>query len=265
MGKLIISGDFCSSGIITSISEATGFSDDNVNDYWHLKMRYRCNALPKSDTDFVLKFDMKTAQTVAAIVINDVNSDYIRIRGHATDLANNWAGATFDSGDVAVSLDPVVNRYKVYLPLTAFNYRWLALQMPAAASAVGDYTAKWEVGSVVPLDSVTELSRNMSFGYQRTAEKPYEDIPIPHGGFQRASLGDDLAWADDVVLGRRTETEELELWTINRYDIGSPVILYENRGDASKVYLCLRDDAYQGTLVTNNSVVGNTIRFKELI
>ena len=46
--------------------------------------------------------------------------------------------------------------YKIYIPAVA-SKRWMAVQVPAAATAVGGYTAKWEVGSAVVLDSITEL------------------------------------------------------------------------------------------------------------
>lgn len=247
-------------------SESSGFSKVNVMDYWHLKRRFRAADLTKSAVNPLLRIDMTTAHTIVAVMLNDVNFDKVRIFGHATDLGANWAGATFDSGaDHSVSLNTQINRYNIYIPLTAFNYRWLAITTPAAASAVGSYLTYWEVGSVVLLDSVTTLSKNMAYGYKRQASKAYQDIILAHGGGERISLGDQRKWEADIVFGNRILTDETELWTIDNYNIGIPLIFYENDGDTSKVYLCLRDDAYEGTIEADNIVKGNIIRFKELI
>ncbi len=260
MGKLIISGDFVDLGVITSRTEDASFPDGNVNDRWNLKRHFR--AADVNVNDWLLKFDFKSAQTVEGVFLNDVNFNEVQIEGHATDA---WGGPTYPGSIIDVDLDVITNRYKVYIPISGFNLKWMRIFIPAGAAAVGNYQNKWEVGTVVVMDSVTELSRNMSFGYQRASDKPYEDLSLPHGGFGRTNLGNDLAWVGDVILGRRTETEEEELWTINKYSIGDPVIIYENRGKTSKSYLCLRDDPYQGSLITNNNVQGNTIRFKELV
>ena len=264
MAKLIISGDFCTIATpdITSRTEAGGsYVDWHTIDYWHLKRRFRAD--DKNTNDWLLKFHWATATAVVGLVLNDVNFDKVAIQGNNADAA--WGTPTYDGADLDISRDEVVDRHKIYIPLTGFTHNYLRIFIPTGTSATGDYQTKWEVGSVVPIHSITELSRNMSFGYQRSTEKPYEDLPLSHGGFERVSLGDELPWVGDVRFGRRTVTEELELWAINNYDIASPLVLYENRDNTSKVYLCLRDDSYQSVLVTNTSVVGNTIRFKELI
>ena len=247
-------------------SVASGFSKANVMDYWHLKRRLRAGDLTKSDINPIYRFDMTSAQTIVGIVLIDVNFNKVRIRGHATDLGVNWAASTFDSGaDHIVSLNTQINRYHIYIPLTAFNLRWSAIMTPAAASAVGSYTTYWEIGSVVLLDSVTTLTKNMAYGYARQASKAYQDITLAHGGGERISLGDQRKWEADVIFGNRILTDEAELWTIDNYDIGKPLIFYENDGDTSKVYLCLRDSGYEGTIEADNIVKGNMIRFKELI
>ena len=54
MGNFIFSNDFIDLGTITSITETAGYADDNVEEYWHLKRRFRATGAPKSDTDFLL-------------------------------------------------------------------------------------------------------------------------------------------------------------------------------------------------------------------
>ncbi len=262
MGDIIVSNDFVDLGTITAISVTAGYPDENVEEYWHLKRRFRAGAVPKSDTDFLLKFDFGAAKSVVAVVLNDVNFDTARIRAHASDLANNWAASTYTGlADNTVSLDERVNRYKIYIP-AVFDLQWMIVQVPAAASAVGDYTTKWEVGSVVVLSAVNTFAKN---AYSRSAAKPFEDVEMPSGGFERVSLGDNLAWEGTVSIDTRAESDESELWTLNALDSSQPLILYENRDEDDKVYLCVRDDAYVGNLVYQGLITGSTIRFKELV
>ena len=263
---LIISDDILqiNNTEITARSTATGFAKKNVMNFWHLKCRFRADDLTKSDTNYLIKFDLGSAQTVVGVMLNDINFDKACIYGHASDLGTDWSTASYDSGDISVSLDNIVNRYKAYIPLTAFNYQWLAVAVPSAASVVGTYTTKWEVGEVAILDSVTTLAKTMSYGYQRQASKAFRDIELPYGGVERVALGDNLRWAGNTIFGNRTKTQENELWTVNAMDNAKPIVFYENDGDTSKVYVCTKGD-YVGTIIANDAVIGNTITFREII
>lgn len=260
MPSTIISGDFIDLGTITSISETAGFDDDFVEDYGHLKRRFRATGVPKSDTDFLLVFDFGSAQSVVAVVLNDVNFDTARVRLHTADLGNNWGAADVDSGDLTVSLDEQVNRYKIYVPIIG-NKRWMVVHVPAAASAVGPYQARWEVGSVVALDSITTLTKNT---YSRTSEQEFKELPLPSGGFERVSLGE-IGWKGTLGFDVRKASDEDVLWALNNYTIADPLILYENNNDTSKVHLCVRDNSYEGDLIYHDVARGNSINFKELI
>ena len=260
MGDIIISNDFVDLGTITSISEATGYDDVNVKDYWHLKRRYRAGGLPKSNEDYLLKFDFGAEKSVVAIVLDDINFTPLRIRAHATDLGNDWSGGFFYAAP-GVTLDERVNRYSVYIP-AVFDKQWMVIQVPAGASALGDYQDAWEIGRVVVLDSKNEFAKN---AYSRSAIKPFEDIKMPSGSIERVSLGDNLAWEGIVSIDNRAETDEAELWALNALDSSKPLVFYENRGETNKVYICLRDNAYKGNLVHQGLVTGSTIKFKELV
>lgn len=265
---IILSNDYIKpiNANIYARSEVGGFAKVNTMDFLHLKRRFRADDLTKSDINPILRFDLSAAKTIVAVVLVDVNFDKVRIRGDAGDLGADWSGSTFDSGaDHAVSLNTQINRYHIYIPLTAFNLQWLAIMTPAAASAVGSYTTKWEIGKVVILDSVTTLSKNMAYGYKRKASISYIDSDHATGGSERVKISDDRQWMADIVFNYRTLTDEAELWTIDNIDIGNPLIFYENDSDTSKVYLCLRDDSYEGTIMAKNAVEGNVIGFKELI
>lgn len=266
MGNIIISSDLISvaDGGITAQSTASGFAKDDVMDFWHLKRRWRLNTANKSSTNPIIYFDLGAATTVTSIFLNDVNFSKVLILGHASSLTTNWAAATFSSGEVAVSVDAQVGRYKVYVPLTSFNYRWLAICVPSAASAVGSYTTKWEIGTVCILNSISTFTENMTYGYVRGAKQARIDLESASGHRERTKIGA-VRWEGVLSFGHRTTTEEADLTTMNNLDIDDPLVFYENNSDTSKAYLCLRDDDYMGTQVANSVVTGSTIRLTELI
>lgn len=267
MGNLIITNDLISvaDAEITARSTAAGFEKKAVMDFWHLKRRHRADDLVKSDVNPLFRLDMGAAMTVAAILLNDINYDKVRIRGHATDLNNDWTASTFDSGDVTVSQNAWTGRYQAFIPLTAFDLRWIAVCTPAAASAVGSYLTKWETGTVVLLDSATALTVNMSYGFQEWADDGYDEVTFPGGGLERVNLRDEMRWYCQCPFGARTPTDETELKTLNRYHRAEPLVWYRNNSDTSEAYLCVRDDPYKSETQALNIVNGNTLSFKELI
>lgn len=268
MGNIILTNSFINvtDAYITARSQATGYDKQNVVDLWHLMRRFRADDLTKSDTNPLLVFDFGAAQDVAAVAVIGVNFDKVRIKGHDSDLGTDWSAADFDSGNVSVSMNALTRRYQCYVPLTAFDYRYLAVMTPAATSAVGSYTDAWEVCKVAIVESATPLSVNMGYGYRRKAAKPYKDVSLLHGGGERVGLGDARRFEATLVFdGLRAESEEAEMWALNALDESGPVLFYENRGDTSAVYVCLRDDGYEGVVVHNGLVEGNQIRIRELV
>jgi hypothetical protein len=261
MANIIISDDFLDLGTITSRTEATGYPDDNVEDYWHLGKRFRAD--DATDTDWLLKFNMGAARSVAAIMLNNVNFDHVQFQLHSADA---WGAPDHDSGDLTVSLNTIINRYNIiYVPSAVVTKQWLQIYIPATASPVGSYTTKWEVGSVVVLDSYTQFGHNMSWGYSRKAVQAYQEMPLPHGGFEIANLGDHKQWIGRTVFGARAVADEADLWTLNQIAPGSPMVFYENDSDTSKVYLCVRSTDYEGTIISNAAITGSDMEFRELI
>ncbi len=249
---------------VTAQSTTAGYAKKNVMDLTRLKRRWRMNALTKSDSNPVLRFDLSSAKTVVAVFLNDVNFDKVVIKGHASDLGTDWSGASFSSSEIAVSLDAQVGRYKVFIPLTAFSYRWLAVIVPAAAAAVGSYIAKWEIGTVVILGSVDTFTRNMSYGYERGAEQSYSDISMRSKHRQRVEYGE-IQWVATLQFGSRNTNKESDLTTLNTYGIADELVFFENESDTSRAYLCYRDDHYSGTLIYMDIVSGGSLRLKELV
>lgn len=262
MGNIIIDNDLITvaTAEITVQSTAAGYSKADVFIFKSPERRYRMDSADKSDVNPIMYFDLTSAQTVDAIVLDAVNFDTVQIFGHASDLGVDWSTATFDSGELTVSKDAQTGRYKIYIPLTAFNYRWLAIGVPASATAVGSYTAKWEIGRVGIMDTATEFSKQMSRGYKRGADQAFTENAIG----ERDKTGP-IYWVGTLDFGYRTDTQETDLTTLNNYDIDDTVIFYENFGDTSKVYFCYRLDSYSGMYAGLGYVKGESIKFRERV
>jgi len=89
-------------------------------------------------------------------------------------------------------------------------------------------------------------------------------LKLTSGHVERDSLGD-MQWSGTLTFGVRTTTEEADLTTLNNLDISETLVYYENAGDTSKVYVCLRDDHYKGTYLANGIVTGNSIKLTERV
>lgn len=259
MPNTIISGDFVGLGTITSRTEDANFPDGNVEDLWHLKRRFRADDVNVGS--WLLKFDFGSAQTVEGVFLNDVNFDEVVIQGNDADEWV-WPPPSYNSGAtvVDIALDETVNRYKAYIPVSGFDLRWMLIYIPASASAVGSYLAKWQIGTVVVLDSITEITKNT---YSRTSVKAFRDIEMPSEGFERINLGE-MRWEGSIGFDTRKESNETSLWALNNIDNSAPLVFYENDSDTSKAYLCLRDGAYEGSLIHHGVARGNSVEFKEL-
>jgi len=257
MEDSIYSDDFIDLGTITSRTEDANYPDDNVEDYWHLKRRFRANDVTAND--WLLKFNFGAAKTVVGVFLNDVNFNKVKIQGHATDA---WGDPTYPGTALTVSLDARVNRYKIYIPITGFNLQWMRIFIPTGTTAVGDYTTKWEVGSVVVLDSISTIHKN---AYTRKSSKAFQDLSLPHGGFERVTLADALRWEGSFSIDLRAESDESSYWPINILDSAQPLVFYENANVTNKAYLCLRDTDFEANLLYRGAFRGNTIKLKELI
>jgi len=138
-----------------------------------------------------------------------------------------------DSGELVVSQSKRTGRYNIiYIPSAVVTKQWMRVFIPNAASAVGSYTTKWEVGAMVALDSYETIE---IYGYSQTAVKAFEDISLPHGGTERVSLGDMWCWKGTVDIPQRAEGDEDQYWTFNLFDPSEPMIFYENRGETQNV------------------------------
>lgn len=260
---LIYSQDFITvaDAAISARSSTAGYDKIDIMDYWHLKARHRAADLTKSDVSPLFKIDMGAAKTVSSVLLLDVNYDVTRIFGHASSLASDWSTASYDSADVSVSQNPWTGRYNAYIPLTSFNYRWLAVGTPAAASTVGSYQTYWETGLVCILDSVTELSMDYAMMRQST-EQLFENV----GRSGRVSLNDVPGWVGEVSFGERRRSLETELRTLGRADLATPIMFYLNDSDTSEAYVCLLDQGYSSEWFGYDAVRGGqSMKFREIV
>ena len=213
---------------------------------------------------WTLKKDIKDEQSLDSIVLNDVNFDKVIIRGHNSSLGVDWTTASYNSGTITINKDTQVNRYSIYIPLTNFKYGYIAIIVPTTASVVGIYFNKWEIGRIGLLHTATEFSKTMSRNYKRGAERAFSELNLKSGHDERLIKGP-IRWIGTLDFQARTTAEEADLTTLNNMDIGDTLIFYENNGDTSKVYFCLRDDDYFGTYISSETIIGCSIRLKERI
>jgi len=239
---------------ITARSQAAGGrTKANVMDRWDLERNFRANDVTAND--YLLKFNFGSAQTLTGIFLNDVNFNKVKIQGHDSDA---WGAPTYAGTDLTVSQNPITGRYHIYIPLTAFSYQYLRIFIPSGTTAVGSYTTKWQIGTVCLLSSVTELSKNMAWGYGQTGKHFYNESIN-----ERIPTAERIRWEGSLVFGNRAKTSESELWTVNRMDMSLPFVYYENEGNTSAAYLCVREDSIETSWFSPNGVSGNTIKIKE--
>ena len=82
---IIVSNDFISvaNAEITARSEYSNYVKIGVMDYWHLNRQFRANDVTAND--YLLKFDMTSAQSVEGVFLNDVNFDTVKLQSDTDD------------------------------------------------------------------------------------------------------------------------------------------------------------------------------------
>ena len=153
MGNVVFSNDFVSinSTSVTGRNASTSYPAINVTDNWHLKRCFRSTDSTGDANNPLLIFDMGSAKTVEAVMLNNVNFNTVKIMGSSANLSTDWSTCA-NGSNVAIGQDEIVGRYKAYIPTTSgFNYQYLAVVVPATASLVdsGGSTAVLEVGTVL--------------------------------------------------------------------------------------------------------------------
>jgi len=238
----------------TARNANSSYPATNISERWHLIRTFK--SADATANDWLLKLDMASAQTVAAIVLNHVNFTSVIIQGHASD---SWGSPSFTT-TVSISQDPAVDRYKAFIPLTAFNYRYLRIFIPTGQTPTDD--SVWYVGNVEVLDSYETLVHNATT-FPRTSDVQKSETTI-HGNTTDVITHGGRYFEGSLSFNIRKASDETELWTLNNLDPATPLVLYENLSDTSKVYTVIKTGAYKGTLKAGLLVSGNSISFKEI-
>ena len=252
---IIYSNDFITSLTITPRSENSSYPAENIEEQWHLPRLFK--AEDATANDYLMVIDMASAKTVAAVFLNHVNFTSVTIQGHASD---SWGSPSFTT-TVTISEDDVVDRYKAFIPLTSFNYRYMRIFIPSGQTPTSD--SVWFVGGLEVLDSYTELTRNPG-RLTRTSELPIETNEIHGRTTDVMELGTLRGWSGSLKFSARKMSNEAELWTLNNLSPATPIVLYENLSDTSRVYLARKASCYQGAIRPGLIVDGNSIDFEEV-
>lgn len=263
MANIIIDDNFTTvaASHITIKGTTNAYEASNVMDFIHLKRRWRMSDATKSDSFPIMRFLLDSASaTHAALVLDDVNFDKVMVFGNSSDMGTDWSGASYVSSVITISKDDQVNRYKAYIPLTNFGYAYGAIGVPTTASPVGTATGNWEIGRVLWMKTANAFTQNMGRDYKRGAEQPFNENAVG----DRETTGP-VQWVGTLAFSYRTQAQEADLTTLNNKDISNTLVFYENNGDTSKVYVCLRDNSYVGTYYGGNSVKGSSIKLKERV
>ena len=237
---MIFSSDILDLGTISARSQNASYPASNVGDLWHLKRRFRAGDAITGD--WLLKFDLGATISVAGIFLNDVNFDKVQIQAHGSDA---WSTPDYDSGEIPISQNPFTGRYQVYIPVS-FSKQWVRIYIPSSATVVGDYTSAWEIGTVVLLGSVNELSKGAQ-ELSRGASDQVQTIKLPSGAHEAVQVGDALRWEGEFAWAPRRIEKESDLLTLNRALRGDPLVYYDNQGDTWDAYLCRRDTSYSAS------------------
>lgn len=260
MGNLILTDSFLSltNSMITARSEASGYP--KISTQIHTVLDYRFMADDNNANDYLLKIDYGSAATIEAIALFDCNFDTVKIQGNASDA---WGAPSYDGDDLTISPNPWTGRYNIFIPLTSFGYQYSRIFIPTGTTEVGTSLSKWRVSSVVYLTTATALTKNMSYGYEETAQKFASIIQYPGGRSDALDLSNLIKWSGSVVFGKRNIADKSELQALNRLSFGSPVVVYLNDDDTSEVYLARRVGNLSGTRAGLNTFQGSSLYFEE--
>jgi len=164
-----------------------------------------------------------------------------------------------------ISQDDETGRYNVFADLSGipFNNQYLRLYIPQSATAVGDYTDKWQIGSLCCLSSATALTQNMSYGYTERAEEPRKSIELSNLGSRETITGNLVRWSADVYFGNRTPANRTEMLALNR--MAAPIVFYENLDNTANVRICRLDSTLEIVWSGYNRIEGSGLRYVEYV
>lgn len=253
MGNFIFGYNFLD-GTDTASSENPSYPLSNIKDYEHLKRHWRSTVI----TESWVKRNFGQPKNLLAVCLDDVNFTTVTIQGNATDT---WTSPAF-SQVFTISKDKRTQRYKGYLTLSGFNYKWLRILIPAQTPVDG--LSAFRIGRLVCLNTVFELSESHGFTYEYSADEKMETNEFLSGSFEDINRGD-FCWQGSFSIDMQLRTNEDEIWRLNALKKNANLVFYENNNDTTKFYVCRRRTAIEVTWkdVGINSI--KTLSFREMI
>ncbi len=257
MANVIITNSFVTltSSMLTARSENASYPKVNCLKQLRLMDVYR--AADVTATNYLMKINFGGAQSVAAVALLNCNFNKAQIQGHASDV---WTAPSYAGTSLTVSQNKYTGRYNIFIPLTAFNYQYMRVYIPAGTTEVGTAQSQWQIGTMVIMSSATSLTTNIAYGFSQSADEVTEDI-----GGDKASISSVMEWKGTISFGSRTRTtNEAEILALGRMSKSRPVLIYLNDSDTSEVYLCYREDEYSLTRNPGDLISSNSITYREI-
>lgn len=243
MGNFIF-GHTCPSFTVSATSNATDYTCSDLANFTNLRKGWRSTTTAQQTLDFTFS----SSQAVVGVVIDDVNFTAIKIGGT----------------DYTISRDARVNRYKIYADKTATGSTFqiiVPIQTPI------DSSSYFRIGRVMFIISANKilLNQNISWPYPANAEQPYSKTTFESGGVEIIRLGDYFAFSCSMKFNYANRTTEGQILVLNTVNMNTPIVLYENNSDTSKVYVCYKEGGIEVIELTSDVVSINSFKFMEYI
>jgi len=229
MSNFILSYSFVSY-TPTASTELASFPDDNIAELLSPEAEYR--SVNTLETTIVL--DTGAAGTaIAGVYLGGLNVTSVTIEGNDTD---SWASPSFSQA-VMISQDAELLKYKAFVALTDFEYRYLRIVVPVQSTTDGE--SFFRIGVAALMSAADELPINPQYSYERAPGWPHEEVELDGGGVETLILGLCMRFEAELEFQAR-QTHEATFHAINAVQPGQPFIFYENGwhdGGTEKAYL----------------------------
>ena len=244
MAGNFIFGHTCPTFTVTATSSATDYTCSDLAIFTNLRRCWRSTSTSQQTLDFTFS----SSQAVVGVVIDDTNFTAIKV------------GAT----DYTISKDTRVNRYKIYADKTSTGSTF---QIIVPTQTPTDGNSFFRIGRIMFIVSANKilLNQNISWPYPANAEQPYLKIPFESGGIEIVRLGDYFAFSCSMKFSYANRTTEGQILALNTVHMNTPIVLYENISDTSKVYVCYKEGSIEVTELTSDVVSINSFKFMEYI
>lgn len=196
-------------------------------------------------TEVTISIDMGAATVLAGVMLNDVNFTAAYVEGSADNVTWDFSQL------IAISEDKTVKRYKIYVPLTAFNYRYFRVRITAqdpVARFPDTALSVFRIGTLVLCKQAVELTYNPAAGpYTVSGAYPEPLInKFMDGGDEVVSRGDTKRGNIKFSFSPTTLDQVGELRDLDAIlKPTSNVVFYRNNGDTWECYLCRSRGAFE--------------------